>query len=328
MAQKRILFIAPKFYNYEQLILSEIEKQGFVTDAVFYEFNDVIGGSDSSKNKLIDYQSSLKNFTTRFKYDYLFVIKGNILNFDFLDNFINKNPRANKIIYHWDSIKNSRLELELFSMFDKVYSFDLTDIENYPEHNLIHKPLFYIDSYNKNVRVEAKFDIATIGRIDLPRLNYIHAIKTHFPNYRYKILLKAEFNLSFFVRLLIRGYKKYKQNFTFKTIPTEQSAEIINYSKAILDIPHPQQSGLTIRTFEALALHKKLITSNNLVSKYDFYHPNNIFILNKENIRDIDTFMNAEFFKIDESILKKYALKNWIHSFFSDYPTEYLSKSN
>ena len=94
MAQKRILFIAPKFYNYEQLILSEIEKQGFVTDAVFYDFNDVIGGSDSSKNKLIDYQSSLKNFTTRFKYDYLFVIKGNILNFEFLDDFIHKNPTA------------------------------------------------------------------------------------------------------------------------------------------------------------------------------------------------------------------------------------------
>ena len=323
---KSVLFIAPTFYGYEQIMLAEIQEQGFAVDAVFYEFNAIIGDSEESKAKLLDYHNQLNACISNTAYDYLFAIKGNILSLPFLADFIDKNPRSNRIMYQWDSIRNSKLSPELFSMFNKVYSFDLKDIEDFPAYKLIHKPLFYIDSYENVPLSEEKYDITTVGRMDVLRLNLVQSIRQQFPKFRYKILLKTTFGPRFLLNLLIRGYRKYSQNATFTTISSEDVAILMSHSKAILDIAHLEQSGLTIRTFETLALKKKLITTNGLVSKYDFYHPNNIFVLTKDSLKNLAEFMDAPFVQIDAPLYKKYALRSWIASFFADNYVEYLLK--
>ena len=71
--------------------------------------------------------------------------------------------------------------------------------------------------------------------------------------------------------------------------------QILDYyqkSKVILDINHPYQRGLTLRTFEALGA-KKIITTNQEIKKFPFYNENNVFVIDRTNIR-----LNKSFLKL------------------------------
>ena len=69
--------------------------------------------------------------------------------------------------------------------------------------------------------------------------------------------------------------------------------------------------------FESIFYDKKLITNNKSLKDYDFYHPNNIFILDN-NYDKIKEFLAKPFIKIDNEIKEKYDYKNWICRFFDN----------
>ena len=92
--------------------------------------------------------------------------------------------------------------------------------------------------------------------------------------------------------------------------------EVMTASKAIIDLPHPNQTGLTIRSIEALGLKKKLITTNVDIKKYDFYHPSNILIINPNNPAISKEFLSLEYISLDSNIYDKYTVSAWLRSFF------------
>src|SRR5690606_5911726 len=50
-------------------------------------------------------------------------------------------------------------------------------------------------------------------------------------------------------------------------------------SEILIDLVRENQSGLSFRFFEAMALHKKIITNNKSILEYDFYNENNILLI-------------------------------------------------
>ena len=56
---------------------------------------------------------------------------------------------------------------------------------------------------------------------------------------------------------------------------TQRSAaeivDVVRSSRAVLDIQHFKQTGLTMRTLETLGAGKKSIATNSDVREYDFY---------------------------------------------------------
>ena len=64
---------------------------------------------------------------------------------------------------------------------------------------------------------------------------------------------------------------KKKNIITLEKISSEEVSNIYGKSKIIIDIQHPLQSGLTMRTIEVLGLKKKMITTNEGIKKYSFY---------------------------------------------------------
>lgn len=86
-------------------------------------------------------------------------------------------------------------------------------------------------------------------------------------------------------------------------------------SKAILEIVPENVVGLTIRTMEALFFNKKLITNNKDIKNYDFYNPNNIFIIGEDSEDKIKQFINSPFELIDRKIVEYYDFENWIKRF-------------
>jgi hypothetical protein len=93
-------------------------------------------------------------------------------------------------------------------------------------------------------------------------------------------------------------------------------SELIQKAKIIVEIQRTEQVGLSFRIFEALGHRKKLITTNKDIVNYDFYHPQNILVVDENNIEISEDFVTSPYVEIDETILSKYKIENWVKPIF------------
>ena len=61
------------------------------------------------------------------------------------------------------------------------------------------------------------------------------------------------------------------EEISFTKRSAAEIVDVVRSSRAVLDIQHFKQTGLTMRTLETFGAGKKLITTNHEVKKYDFY---------------------------------------------------------
>lgn len=320
---KNILYISPKFFNYENKIQNELERMGASVD--FYDdrpandfFTKVcirVKLKSIIKKKVDDYYDSIYNEISKKEYHYIFVVSPETLDFDKLLKIKEIQKKAKCILYMWDSFKNKN-SLNTIKLFDKVFSFDSRDVKKY---DLIFLPLFYCNEYNnKLLKEEYKFDLSFIATAHSDRYKLAKEIK--------KILEKNGLKIYFYFYLpskimyIIRKIfiKKYEygkiSDFSFQSLNQEKIINVFNNSNVILDINHPEQFGLTMRTIECLGAEKKLITTNQNIRNYDFYNPNNILIIDRENIKIDISFFEKEYQSLSEEIYQKYSLNNWLKS--------------
>lgn len=116
-----------------------------------------------------------------------------------------------------------------------------------------------------------------------------------------------------------RGYKCYFiiPHSSSEYISYEENLRYVARSRCIVDIYQKGQSGITRRPVEALFYNKKLITNNPEIRNYDFFHPNNIFILEGEDFEKIPTFMEKTVYVQSDSLKAQYDVSSWL-SFFKD----------
>lgn len=107
-------------------------------------------------------------------------------------------------------------------------------------------------------------------------------------------------------------------DFEYTPLSANKVKDIIKVSRAFLDIQHPAQTGLTIRTFEILGAQRKLITTNPEIVKYDFYRSSNILVVDRMNpIVDLD-FFYKDYMPLPDEVIEKYSLDCWLEQIFSD----------
>ena len=86
-------------------------------------------------------------------------------------------------------------------------------------------------------------------------------------------------------------------------------------TRCVIDICQGGQTGLTRRPLEALFYDKKLLTNNPQIAAYDFYRPQNVFILGKDPIDRLRTFMESPLAEVPESIRASYDVNEWIRHY-------------
>ena len=86
-------------------------------------------------------------------------------------------------------------------------------------------------------------------------------------------------------------------------------------TRCVIDICQRGQTGLTRRPLEALFYDKKLLTNNPQIAAYDFYRPQNVFILGKDPIDRLRTFMESPLAEVPESIRASYDVNEWIRHY-------------
>ncbi|KFC18715.1 glycosyltransferase [Chryseobacterium sp. FH1] len=216
------------------------------------------------------------------------------------------------IAYLYDSLARHPINCLVEGVFDDIYSFDKDDIktQNFKEvNNYIY--LDHITQQNQSPKYDvcylASFDnrIATIPRI----ADQLDKLKK---KYQFVIVGKK----TWLKKLIKFSENNSSIQYQIKRIDHKDVPQYYNDSKAILDLVRDNQTGLSFRIFEAMALEKKLITDNAKIKDYDFYNPNNILVLNNDYDNLQSDFFQKPYHKIPEHIYNKYTLENWIVNVF------------
>lgn len=324
LSGKTILLLAPKFFGYEFEIQKELEnfgakviyfderpKNDFLTK-VFIRLNL----KSFISKKINNYYNNIIESIKKEKIDYLFLIAPETIDIEKIKE-IKLNHKDIKILtYFWDSVKNKRTALNYLDISDKFFSFDSNDIKINKKIEFL--PLFYIKDYENISKIKQNilYDISFIGTVHSDRYKIIKKIEENATSLGLNIYFyfySPSRILFFFQKLLKKDFQDIKwADVSFESLSKSDVLNIIGKSKSIIDIQHPLQVGLTMRTIEMIGANKKLFTTNNEIQKYDFYNECNISILNrKKPLIDLDFILN-NYEKLNENVYKKYSLNNWL----------------
>ncbi|RVT76607.1 hypothetical protein EOD40_08880 [Flavobacterium sufflavum] len=201
------------------------------------------------------------------------------------------------VCYLFDGIENFKDQKKTLSYFDIVYSYDKKDAEKYNFTFLSN--YIYDDEIEKKPITNLAFNISSYDK-RFPFLEnlakYLKQIKVSF-----RFIVKNE---KLFSHDLIEVSERYLSISEVKIIIAE--------SLALVDIQKENQQGLSFRIFEALGYRKKIITNNQDIITYDFYNPNNIFVITEDNYQVSKDFFDSPYVEIPLGVLKKYHINNWI----------------
>ena len=317
--KKKILLFCPSFYNYHNLINNELIFLGASVNlhderpsnsVIFKLFLRL--GLMTFINKIIDdyYESIIENTDDITD---VFFINSEAVSIKILKKIKAKYKDAKFTLYMWDSISNKKGIPKILPFFDKAYSFDPEDC-NYID-GLIFEPLFYDKSFDKIRDGKPKYDTCFVGSIHSDRLSIIKKIINN-ENISMRYFLFSPSKIFSYLKIITQSNVNFKDVniISHNKISLDKVSDMFGASKAIIDIQHPNQKGLTMRTFEVLGANKKLITTNEDIKNYDFYNIDNIFILKRDEYfsTEIEDFIKNEFNVEINDKIKNQRIDNWL----------------
>lgn len=324
---KRVLLFAPKFFGYEKEIANKIKEFGAAVDLYDERANPTTMDKIlirlhiffPVKPKIRKYYNSI--IASDKRYDYVIFINPETINASLLNRLKEKFNSAKFILYMWDSLENKPFAKDIIPLFDRKFSFNKSDCE---QNGLVFRPLFFIDTYDaKNIKIphEIKYDVSFTGTIHSDRYFVLKKIKTWAENAG----LKSYFFMYFPSKILYFKYrisnlrKHIDQNdFSYISKKSSETRDILLSSNVVVDIQHPRQTGLTMRTVEMLGLGKKMITTNADIRNYDFYNPQNILVIDRDNPVIDEDFIRIPYEQVDENIRNRYSLEGFVRELMDD----------
>lgn len=326
----RILLIGMNFYNYEEKIKEVLEEKGYQTDLISDSPKDFTAVKRLVPKKIAEcvlagYQKNLLSRLHIRAYTKIIVIVGRALKCFFLKEIREKKRLDTEmVLYLWDDAARVENYTEAAGYYDKIYSFDPSDCVKYGFRFL---PLFYTNEFWPS-RCKKKIDIYSALSEHSDRVDIVNKIIEQNPGKRNLYFIINQGKFQYFIGKLRGIYKVSKAVYTPVPILKEQNIAYMHRSKAVLDIQFSSQTGLTIRTLEALACGVRLLTTNGSVRNYDFYDPANIQILDRDRPVVSWEFLDSDYKMPEHGIYEKYSLAEWTEVLLGHKKNTYLTDSN
>lgn len=323
---KKILFFSVQSFNLEKDIVTQLEKHG----ALVTYFDERPANNNFTKGmirinrnflqrRINNYYKKILKLIKSQTFDYLLVNRGEVVPAFFMEAFIESQPQCQRIFYTWDSFGNHSHGLSILKYFHKKFTFDKKDAVKY---KIGFRPLYFTDKYRSifNDSAEKSIDLLFLGTAHSDR----YIISNLIADWCEENQLKS-FNYYYMQGRMIYFFKKYFDNtfqmfdfkkLSFKSLSSQEVIEFYKKSNVILDISHPGQSGLTMRTFEAIGSGRKLITTNVNIREYPFYNPKNILIIDRNNIIIDKNFFFNIYEPLTLSLYEKCSINGWIEDLF------------
>lgn len=320
MNKEKFLLVMPDYSDFPNLFTDNLKSAGFtpflITDKVskfrykklesiknFFAKN-ILRNKEYKQNLIRrHFLNELENRLSAIedRLDYILVIRPD----NFPVSFIKKlKIKTSKLIaYQWDGIEKFPEVKKYFELFDTFFCFEAVK----EQYNI--KPItnFYFDHLPPFWK---EYDI------EHPNLYFVGL---YWKSREEKINRFIDEIVGFHVELsvFIQYFKEpetknSKIHYIQERITFEQNLEYVKKSDILLDFVDPLHNGLSIRFFEGLYYRKKVITDNITVKNYDFYHPDNIFVVENNNYKNIGAFLKKPYHILPEDIVKRYGFSSWI----------------
>lgn len=314
----RICVISFDFWNYDAHIVDELRKKGIDAHHInigAYRHRNFPARIKNTFSKIV-LQRNLKNEMRQQmildelcklgKQDQILVINPELIDRKYHQEI--KKFTARYVAYLYDSLARCPAD-HLVDLFDEIFSFDKNDSDKH------HFKLITNYNYLQEAKTveKPKYDLVYLASFD----NRIHLLS--------KIIKKLQY-LKLTCQVVIVGKKTWKKNlnlqinssiiYTRKRIKHQEIPGYYRQGKVLLDLIRENQTGLSFRIFEAMALKKKIITNNQTVKEYDFYNPENIMII-KDDLSNLEkSFFETEYQELAPEIYRKYTLQSWVETVF------------
>ena len=316
---KRVLLVAPRFFGYEREIRSEIERRGAVVDwlpdrpfdtplmtaVTRHKPEWVLPFADRLYERLL-----LQMDATH--YDTILVVNGQTLSYKLLSTLRTSFPSATVVLYMWDSIENRSGVVANLPLFDATFSFDPLNARQY---GMRQRPLFFSKGFERPPDDDFEYHLSFVGTAHTDRYAVVSRLRRSLlPELRsyWYLYLQAQWVYHAY-RVSNQAMRQARRD-EFQFVPLNRMAlqSVFLRSLAIVDIEHPQQRGLTMRTFETMGSHKKLITTNARVRDYDFFNDNNICVVDRAEPRVPSAFLDSPFVSISPELYRRYSIEGWV----------------
>lgn len=224
------------------------------------------------------------------------------------------NPDCQVSLFFWNIVNPYNRKHLRFSIPDAIYSTDKEDCKKY---HLKYQHIFYpIEMHTQNVPLPCGHRMLFIGN-DKQRTAYIVRISKSI----------EECNVECDIRIIRSSmeYVPYKEQYDpymiRKRIPYQEYLSLFPNYDILLDVVQRGQAALTMRVMEAIFFSKKLITNNQHIREYSFYHPNNIFVLDEiesPTMAELLPFLSAPFVPYPQEVLEEYSFTNFVQGFMPE----------
>ena len=214
--------------------------------------------------------------------------------------------------YLWDGVENVRGALDIVSAFDCAASFDPVDAK---KRGWLHRPLFSrFKAPSEPPTAGNEFDWCFIGTLHSDRHRVLHRLRlaagTHAKSFVFGF---SPSKLMLWIRSLTDWtlWRAPAGSLATKAMKPEDVNAIVARSKVVLDIEHPRQRGLTMRTIETLMAGHKLATTNPHIAESDLYHPSRVHVISRLQPAIPPEFLAQPFEPLSAELRSRYSCAGW-----------------
>lgn len=235
-----------------------------------------------------------------------FFISASLITVDYITWIKSNHPNARVVLFYLNKVDERRYNPFNIptSLCDK-WTIDRDDAAKYGMH--LWTGGEYFPKWKKE-KSESDYDVFYIGK-DKNRFETLQTLEKDMN----QLGLKTLFYITW-------KHKWQKNDGIHKQfLPYEDVLDLIANSKAILHLIDGAQKGITIRVQESLIHRKKLITDDIDIVNYDFYHPNNIFVLGKDRLEELPRFIELPYVYVETEFFKHPYFEDLIIETFTDF---------
>ena len=227
-------------------------------------------------------------------YDIVVIVNPEALPLAYLDRI--KKTSKKTVIYFWDG-SVTKPKIKLYSGLDgvSIYSFDRSDCKKYGFHYL---PLFIPEDSSPSNISNKNIDFCFVASCHYQRLSLaeeLHKLSLLY-GYSAEIRISAPSVFHFYYFRMLSFIRGYKVEIFSSALNHQNYLAVIARSKVVVDmISDPNQSGVSLRTFEALSKNCKLLTNNQNLKNESFFDHNIIaFYSTLPSKIDINSLLDKE----------------------------------
>jgi hypothetical protein len=262
-----LLLIMPRsFYSFARMIVDALEAKGFAVDLHNEEYPETIIGKllaklDTGLSRWLTLRRYRDHILPGRRWDRCLIIKGRGVGPELIS--LLRGHVGSITGYHFDSLNYDRSVKRWSAVVDDVKTFDYEDAaaQDWPVVELFcpFPPLA--------AAKEKTFEYSAIMRNHSDRLQFLDRIASAIGVEGSFIYIFEKSWLSYAAKALLspRLYWRWRKYIHLTSLPYDRYIHVMAASNMVIDTAHPDQSGITLRCFEAAAVGARIFTTNSYI---------------------------------------------------------------